>query len=265
MRVKQLIPHFIQEAFLNNHTSGHFNAYTIFIDLSGFTPLTETLMKEGNEGAEELSTSLNNIFEPMVKLVYQNGGFIPYFAGDAFTGVFEDTKDPVEIIQTACQLRSLFVNEGIKKTRFGDFEIGIKIGISIGEVRWGIIGDQLNSFYFRGPAINNCAAAEHRASGQEIILDKHILEKIQSEKYNLEDLDSGYKKLLSTSINKNNQTSVDFQIPPISSKVVRNFLPKSIVHFNGAGEFRRVTTIFIAFEGITHHEEFDQFTTLILD
>jgi len=262
--VKQLIPHFIQEEFLKNHTSGHFNAYTIFIDLSGFTPLTETLMKEGNEGAEELSTSLNNIFEPMVRLVYQNGGFIPYFAGDAFTGVFEDTKDPVEIIQTACHLRSLFVNEGIKKTRFGDFEIGIKIGISIGEVRWGIIGDQLNSFYFRGPAINNCAAAEHRASGQEIILDKHILEKIPTEKYNLKDLDSGYKKLLSTSI-KYSQLSDSFQIPLISTKVIRNFLPKSIIRFNGAGEFRRVTTIFIAFDGITGHEDFDQFTTLVLN
>ncbi len=262
--VKQLIPHFIQKQFSSSRTCGHFNAYTIFIDLSGFTPLTETLMKEGNEGAEELSNSLNNIFEPMVRVVYQNRGFIPYFAGDAFTGVFEHTKDPVEIIQTACQLRELFVQEGIKKTRFGDFEIGIKIGISFGEVRWGIVGRQLNAFYFRGPGINNCAAAEHYASGQEIILDQHILEKIPLQAYSLEDLDNGYKKLLSTNVEHNLITD-NFQIPSISEKILRNFLPKSIVRFNDAGEFRRVTTIFISFDGITQHEDFDKFTTLILD
>ncbi len=262
--LKQLIPHFIQEQFLNNRTCGHFNAYTIFIDLSGFTPLTETLMKEGNEGAEELSNSLNNIFEPMVQVVYQNRGFIPYFAGDAFTGIFKYTKDPIEVIQTACQLRALFVQEGIKKTRFGDFEIGIKIGISSGEVRWGIVGTQLNAFYFRGPAINNCAAAEHYASGQEIILDQHILEKIPAQKYSLEDLGNGYKKLLSTKVKHNFATDA-CQIQSISEKVLRNFLPKSIVRFNDAGEFRRVTTIFISFDGIIQHEDFDKFTSLVLD
>ncbi len=264
MPVKQLIPHFIQEQFLGAHTSGHLNAYTIFIDLSGFTPLTETLMKEGNEGAEELSTSLNNIFEPMVRIVYQNKGFIPYFAGDAFTGIFEHTKNPIEVIQTACQLRALFVQEGIKKTRFGNFEIGIKIGISFGEVRWGIVGKQLNSFYFRGPGIDNSAAAEHHASGQEIILDQHILKKIPTQKYQLEDLGNGYSKLLSTDVESNN-ISDEFQIPSISGKALRNFLPKSIVRFNEAGEFRRVTTIFIAFDGITNHKDFDKFTTLVLD
>ncbi len=262
--VKQLIPHFIQEQFLGNHTSGRLNAYTIFIDLSGFTPLTETLMKEGNEGAEELSTSLNNIFEPLVQVVYQNKGFIPYFAGDAFTGIFEHTKDPIEVIQTACQLRALFVQEGIKKTRFGNFEIGIKIGISFGEVQWGVVGNQLNSFYFRGPGIDNCAAAEHHASGQEIILDQHILKRIPNENYRFEDLSDGYKKLLSINV-EHNIITTDFQVPSISGKALRNFLPKSIVRFNGAGEFRRVTTIFIAFEGITNHEDFNKFTTLVLD
>ena len=264
MSVKQLIPHFIQEQFLSNRTCGHFNAYTIFIDMSGFTPLTETLMKEGNAGAEELSNSLNNIFEPLVRVVYQNKGFIPYFAGDAFTGIFEHTKDPVEVVRTACQLRALFMRGRVKKTRFGDFEIGIKIGISFGEVRWGVVGKQLNAFYFRGSAINNCAAAEHYASGQEIILDPHILAKIPPKKYPLEDLGNGYQKLLSTSVERN-QITDNFQIPSISGKVLRNFLPKSIVKFNEAGEFRRVTTIFISFDGIIQHEDFDKFTSLVLD
>ena len=45
-------------------------------------------MQKGSEGAEELSVALNHIFQPMVHLVYEQGGFIPYFAGDSFTAIF---------------------------------------------------------------------------------------------------------------------------------------------------------------------------------
>ena len=60
----------------------------MFVDLSGFTRLTESLMAKGPEGAEELSDVLNHIFQPTVELVYEQGGFIPYFAGDSFTAIF---------------------------------------------------------------------------------------------------------------------------------------------------------------------------------
>ena len=86
----------------------------MFVDLSGFTPLTETLMRQGNEGAEQLSISLNGIFEPMVRLVYSQKGFIPYFAGDAFTAIFpiEDTEvTAASLINAAEQLRYLFMRK----------------------------------------------------------------------------------------------------------------------------------------------------------
>lgn len=221
-------------------------------------------MKEGNEGAEELSNSLNNIFEPMVQVVYQRGGFIPYFAGDAFTGIFTEVKHPADIVETAAQLRALFANEGIKETQFGSFEIGIKVGVSYGPVHWGIVGESLYTFYFRGEAIDNCAAAEHRANGQEIIFDTHFIKKIKKENYPLESLGEGYYKLLDF---KSNTTFVhtDSALPVLDHKTVRSFLPKSILRLNEAGEFRRVTTLFIAFEGVKTHEEFDKFTTLVLE
>jgi hypothetical protein len=73
--VKNLIPDFIQTRFLEKQTHGHIRAYAMFIDLSGFTHLTQTLMKRGNVGAEQLSSILNDIFGPMVRLVYRRGGF----------------------------------------------------------------------------------------------------------------------------------------------------------------------------------------------
>jgi len=87
--LRNLIPHFIQQQYKAGNKYGNFNAFTMFIDLSGFTALTETLMKHGNEGAEQLSFSLNDIFEPLVNLVYCEGGFIPYFAGDSLLLFFQ--------------------------------------------------------------------------------------------------------------------------------------------------------------------------------
>ncbi|MDV7399444.1 hypothetical protein RZS08_48980, partial [Arthrospira platensis SPKY1] len=86
--MKNFLPYFIREQYYKDIRKGSFEAYTMFIDLSGFTAMTEALMREGNEGAEKLSRILNSIFGPLVRLVYQRGGIIPYFAGDAFTAIF---------------------------------------------------------------------------------------------------------------------------------------------------------------------------------
>ena len=180
--MRNLIPHFIQQKFKAGHEHGNFDAFTLFIDLSGFTSLTETLMKQGKEGAEQLSSHLNGIFEPLVNLVYCEGGFIPYFAGDSFTAIFPKSSDqytPEILIKTAGLLRDFFQKNGIRKTRFGDFYFGIKIGLGEGDVEWGIVGNKQKSFYFRGEAINAAAQSQYHAEVQEIILNENFKTKFE--------------------------------------------------------------------------------------
>jgi len=83
-----LIPHFIYERFAQQQLSGRFLAATLFADISGFTPLTEMLLRHGKEGAEALSEVVQQTFAPLVAEVYACGGFISGFAGDAFTAFF---------------------------------------------------------------------------------------------------------------------------------------------------------------------------------
>ena len=85
MLQRNLIPHLIQEQFQQGLRSGTFQAATLFVDISGFTPLTESLMQHHKDGAEVLSEALGAIFGPLVSQVYARGGLIPLFAGDAFT------------------------------------------------------------------------------------------------------------------------------------------------------------------------------------
>ena len=66
---------------------GRFQAATYFVDISGFIPLTETLMQYRRDGAEGLSEALETIFVPLVSQVHPCGGWIPLSAGNAYGGI----------------------------------------------------------------------------------------------------------------------------------------------------------------------------------
>jgi len=91
------IPRFIQEKFKSNKFDGEFTAITLLMDISGFTPMTESLMQHGKEGVEVLSQTLNDIFNPIIQSIYDRGGFITGFSGDAVTAVFP-TKSRIDLL-----------------------------------------------------------------------------------------------------------------------------------------------------------------------
>ena len=177
--MRQLIPHFIQEQFDQRNLHNSLQAYVMFVDLSGFTPLTETLMGKGGRGAEELSLILKDIFEPLVEVVYTHGGFIPYYAGDAFTAIFPQSEDlGVDVFMNAAiSVRDLFKQRSYK---FGAFKIGVKIGLSYGTVEWGIVGRYHRAFYFRGDPVLKAALCQDMAKNQSssIALDSVLLSQL---------------------------------------------------------------------------------------
>jgi tetratricopeptide (TPR) repeat protein len=264
--LKPLLPYFIQERFEENKRIGHFDAYTMFVDISGFTAMTETLMKRGNEGAEILSGILNQIFEPLVTLVYQQKGFIPYFAGDAFTAIFplENTSlETSSFLDLAFQIRNFFNTE---KFPF-NFNIKAKIGLSVGNVEWGIVGSHPNSFYFRGKAVNSAAYGQVQAKAKEVVLDIALLEKIQVENkqyYTFLRINDAFYLVESDNTTESGSVSEDI-VPEINIKVAANFLPNAVINFNQSGEFRNVITFFIAFDGVANHENLDALATIILE
>ena len=267
--MSNLIPHFIQEQYRLNEKKGKLKAYTMFIDISGFTPLTQTLMRDGSSGAEKLSNSLNQIFAPMVELVYRHKGFIPYFAGDAFTAIFpknESNITPEEFLLTAQQIGDLFSKEKLKETVLADFEIGIKVGLSYGKVEWGIVGGNHKAYYFRGPAIDACADCEHYAEGGDILFDKKIKKRLSSDEFEHSaiEIEDGVFKLTKR-IEGVQDSSEKYRLPKLAKIVLQHFLPESIIEFDQSGEFRNVISIFCKFEGVRTHKKLNQFATIVLE
>lgn len=270
----------------------------MFVDLSGFTRLTEKLMQKGPEGAEDLSYALNHIFQPTVSLVYQQGGFIPYFAGDSFTAIFPtlpgggekasspNSREKVEgttfspppgspggtalrVLETAQSTLHRFISDKKEEdSLLSDYNIGIKIGLSEGEVEWGIVGDKLRGYYFRGVPIEGCSQAQVRACSLEIVADDRFIKFVDPEKIESQSLGDGFYKLNLERVNLEESapgTNKAIKLPKPDPAIMSQFLPEEVFETPGIGEFRNVVSVFLSFSGVDTHKALDHFSTVILE
>jgi class 3 adenylate cyclase len=143
-------------------------------------------MRHGYEGAEILATVMNDIFDLVVNAVYERGGFVSTFAGDAFTAIFPVNEDVIpthdlllQVLACVDTIHTLFRQHGIQTTPYGQFALQFKVGLSQGTVDWGIVGDTTKAYFFRGAAIDGCAASEHQADKGDVIFDTSVAQRLR--------------------------------------------------------------------------------------
>lgn len=227
---------------------GTLEGATLFVDISGFTALTGKLMEHGKEGAEVLARTLRFYFDPLVDAVTCAGGLIAGFAGDAFTAVFprHNTEDiTAHVLQAALTMQQFFQQHAVFENMYGQFPFALKIGISWGDVEWGIINTSatMATYYFRGDGVDQCAKAEHYAEKGMIVLDQAFLSRAVHAV--VRPLADGVFVALGTTAPV---------LPPILRPVTTGdpsrFLPPGIAKFPAEGEFRRVVAVFFSFEQV---------------
>ena len=218
----------------------------MFMDISGFTPMTEKLMDYGKEGAEILNFILNNIFEPVIDVVYAREGFIATFSGDGFTALFpvnQDKSDMLRAVHAAKHIIKIFKQQSSQKTKAGKFEISVKIGLSYGFVNWDINGDKNQKiYYFWGRSLKRCCRAEHRAHAGTIIVDKSLYLKLKNE-IDIKQIDKTFFQLKKIIPREKVKPSVDQR----EFDNLNAFLPEKIIHYSIKGEFKDIVSVFIGF------------------
>jgi class 3 adenylate cyclase len=70
-----------------------FRGATLFVDISDYTGLAESLCSNGSTGVEQLGEILDRVFRSHVGAVHESGGEIAYFAGDAFLAYWAADDD----------------------------------------------------------------------------------------------------------------------------------------------------------------------------
>lgn len=241
--MKNLIPLLILENFQKKELQGTLSAVTMFIDITGFTAMTQSLMKNDKEGAEILTEIINRIFTPSIYKIYQNNGFVSTFAGDAFTSIFPiDRNSPDNAVFSAIEIQNIFKEIGKQNTKFGTYNLKVKIGLSIGKVEWRIVtSNEKNSYFFRGEVIDNAAHCESRCKAGEIIIDSSLKKATGFSVLKKSDiffLVRPFSKKIHTQIKKQPETGYD----------LNPFIPKSILTLSSRGEFRSVISCFISFK-----------------
>ena len=153
----------------------------LFADISGFTPLTETLRNlfGPRRGAEELTTHLNTIYTALIAEVERYGGSVTGFSGDAITCWFGtgDGGRGTAASAVACavalqEAMQVFAVIPLPKGEVG--RLTIKIGVATGEVRRLVVGDEAHYWLdvLAGETVNRTAEAEQLATAPEILLDE---------------------------------------------------------------------------------------------
>ncbi len=170
-----------QGQILPDRTSGA----ALFADISGFTPLTESLLNSygPRRGAEELTKQLNLIYDALVKEVHRYRGSVMAFSGDAITCWFDGD---VGLLAVACGLamQQAMGQFAAVETPSGDrLPLRMTVGVAAGPVRRFQVGDPQIQYIdaLAGATLDDMATAERMAEKGEVAITPTVMANLQDE------------------------------------------------------------------------------------
>src|SRR5687767_5223014 len=263
----RVVPELIIENYRQGRYSGEFPAVTLFLDLSGFSTMTDTLMQQGQHGAEVLAGLMHSVFDPLVESIFAYSGKIVSFAGDGIMALFpietDERSTALTALASAWEIQHRLEKDPWRQTVYGKFQFSVKIGLAVGTVAWGILRseDEQNAiYYFRGRPVDASAEAEHQARAGEIILENGMNELLKD----------AIRSQPIGSFHRFDGFQVDIPIatpmvfPPVDLKISRIFMPEEVISQDVRGEFRQIVNLFIRFPDLPD-KKLQDFVRIIFD
>lgn len=161
-----------EESLTSNET---INATVVFIDICGFTSITE------KEPADTVVKMLNHYFDLMVKEILAQSGLVDKFIGDAVMAVFKGEFHLDRAIDACLALRASIRNVANENKEF-DFAPQVSIGINSGELVSGSIGSaklKRLDYTVVGDVVNTSARLQSIAKDGQIVITASAFEKVK--------------------------------------------------------------------------------------
>ena len=147
----------------------------LFADISGFTQLTEALVRElgPQRGAEELTRYLNLVYDAVIDELHRYGGSVIAFAGDAITCWLDGDNG---LRATACALAMQTAMQqftAISTPAGSTVTLAMKAAVAAGPARRFLVGDPAERVIdaLAGATLVKLANAEHQAKRGETVID----------------------------------------------------------------------------------------------
>lgn len=150
----------------------------LFVDIRGFTPMSESLEPE------QVVEILNEYLQLTTESIFKNGGTLDKFIGDATMAVFNAPFDLDDYIYKAvCTARDIAAGsqelEEKLKTRFGK-TVSFGIGVNCGKAVVGNIGCDFRMDYTAiGDTVNTAARLESNAKAGQILISEYVYEAVK--------------------------------------------------------------------------------------
>ncbi len=143
-----------------------------FVDISGFTTLTERLARNGKVGAEEMSDLLNATFAQLLEVAYLDGAGLVKWGGDAVLLLFQGPEHAARACRAAFRMRARMRTIGKLDTSAGRVVLRMSVGVHSGTFHFFLVGDPAihRELLISGPSASRCADLEALADAGEIAI-----------------------------------------------------------------------------------------------
>jgi len=141
-----------------------------FVDISGFTRLTEMLAGRGKAGAEELTGYLDASFAALLDLAYANGGELVKWGGDAVLLWYSGEEHAARAADAAWRMQRTMRRIGRLQTSAGRATLRMSVGIHSGTFHFFSVGSLHRELIVTGPAASLTAHLESVAEAGEIVI-----------------------------------------------------------------------------------------------
>jgi predicted ATPase/class 3 adenylate cyclase len=263
----RVVPELIVENYREGRFSGEFPAVGMFLDLSGFSTMTDALMQHGQHGAEVLATLMHGVFDPLVESIFNYGGKIIGFAGDGIMALYPLEENSDQAIQRALAsawiVQQHLAQNAQRHTIYGSFQFTAKTGLGLGSVSWGILHSQDRknaTYYFRGTAVEDSAYAEHQAGAGQILLTDRLCDRVCD--WVVTEPANSLHRLIGFKTGLPDPLPTD--LPPVDLDVSRFFMPEEVISRDARGEFRQVVNLFMRFPDMPD-ETLAEITRVVFD
>lgn len=149
----------------------------MFCDIKNFTTLSEKC------NPEDLLNNLNELFNAIVNIVFENNGTVDKFIGDCIMAYWGDpiasNDDAFMAVKTALEIKKKVKELQIEKAKENNIILDVKIGINTGESLLGLSGsDKIMSYTAMGDAVNVASRLESNCSklGRDLLISKSTYE-----------------------------------------------------------------------------------------
>lgn len=148
----------------------------LFADISGFTPLTRTLLHElgPRRGAEEILRQINPVYDALIDELHRYGGSVIVFAGDSITCWLDGDNGRLAVLCALAMQAAMSRFATVHSPAGTPIAMAVKISVAVGPVRRFAVGDLAIQLIdaLAGETLDKMAAGEQLAERGEVLVDE---------------------------------------------------------------------------------------------